>query len=144
MTMPKELGFEECAELLGGGVVGRVALSTPGGPHIVPVNYSVVDRAIIVATTPYSVLGTYGRGSMVAFEIDHFDYETHGGWSVVARGRAELVEPDQLQRIRERWAPRPWADGSRTLFLRIPWRELSGRRLGAQVAAPVRRTLGIS
>jgi len=144
MSMARELGFQECAQLLEGGVVGRIALSTPDGPHIMPVNYSVVDEAIVVATTPYSVLGTYGRGSMVAFEVDHFDYETHGGWSVVVRGRAEVLGPAEVQRVRERWAPRPWVDGSRTMHLSIPWRELSGRRVGTARATPVRRTLGIA
>ena len=28
------------------------------------------------------------------------------------------------------WDPRPWAGGSRLLYLRLPWRELTGRRLG--------------
>ncbi len=144
MSMARELGFQECSELLEGGVVGRVALSTPDGPHIVPLNYSVVEEAIVVATTPYSVLGTYGPGSMVAFEVDHFDYETHGGWSVVARGRAQVLGADELKRLRERWAPRTWVDGSRTLHLRIPVRELSGRRVGAPASPAVRRTLGIA
>jgi uncharacterized protein len=143
MALVREIGFEECAELLRAGVVGRAALSTPTGPHIVPVNYSVIDEAVVVATTPYSVLGTYGRGSMVAFEVDHFDYETHGGWSVVARGRAELLGPDEVQRVKALWSPRPWADGTRTMHLRIPWQELSGRRVGSSAAPPVRRMTGI-
>ena len=144
MAQATEIGFQECAELLSAGVVGRVALSTPTGPHILPVNYSVVDEAVVIATTPYSVLGTYGRGAMLAFEVDHVDYESHEGWSVVARGRAEALGSEELQRVRDRWAPRPWADGSRTLHLRIPWQELSGRRIGAHAAPPVRRTLGIA
>jgi nitroimidazol reductase NimA-like FMN-containing flavoprotein (pyridoxamine 5'-phosphate oxidase superfamily) len=144
MALVREIGFEECAELLRGGVIGRAALSTPTGPHIVPVNYSVVDEALLVATTPYSVLGTYGRGSMVAFEVDDFDYETHWGWSVVARGRAELLGPDEVQRIKAQWSPHPWADGSRTMHLRIPWQELSGRRVGSYAAPPRRPTAGIA
>lgn len=126
-----ELPHEQCEQLLRAGVVGRVAVSTPTGPHIVPVNYSVVGDAIIVRTSPYSLLGTYGRGTTIAFEIDQFDHEYQRGWSVVARGRADVVtEAADLEHIRSVWAPRPWAAGSRTLHLRIPWSELSGRRLG--------------
>jgi hypothetical protein len=125
-----EIGYDECAELLRAGVVGRVAVTTPDGPHVVPVNYVVEEEAVVVATSAYSVLGSYGRGSMLAFEIDAFDPERKEGWSVVARGRGEALDPVDLRDVRERALPRPWADGTRTLFLRIPWSELSGRRVG--------------
>jgi uncharacterized protein len=127
-----ELSSQECEALLRAGVAGRIAVSTPGGPHIVPVNYSVVEDGIIVRTSPYSVLGTHGRNSVLAFEVDYFDHAQQHGWSVVARGRSDVVtDQDELERIRAAWAPRPWAAGPRNLFLRIPWSELSGRRLGS-------------
>ena len=114
------------------GVGGRIALSSPNGPHIVPVNYSVVDDAIIVRTSPYSVLGTYGRDSMLAFEVDQFDYERQHGWSVVARGRGEVVvDPDELEHIRAHLgAAAVGRAGSRDLHLRLRWTELTGRRIG--------------
>jgi len=141
-----DLTQAECERLLRSGIGGRIALSSPNGPHIVPVNYSVVDDAIIVRTSPYSVLGTYGRDSMLAFEVDQFDHERQHGWSVVARGRAEaVVKPTELDHIKEVWAPRPWAAGARTLHLRLRWTELSGRRIGTgwdlQGALPVRRSV---
>lgn len=126
-----ELSYSECETLLRAGVVGRVALSTPDGPQIVPVNYSIVDSAIIVRTSAYSLLGTYGRGATLAFEVDHFDQDNHRGWSVVARGRADVVaDQEDLDHIRKVWEPRPWAGGVRGLFMRIPWTELTGRQLG--------------
>ena len=126
-----EMSPSECETLLRAGVVGRVALATPTGPHIVPINYSVVDDAIVVQTSPYSVLGTHGRDTMLAFEIDQFDYEYQRGWSVVARGRAEVVtDPGDVEHIRQTWPPRPWVTGMRTLCLRTRWTELSGRRVG--------------
>lgn len=131
MAASRELSTEDCHRLLCGGVVGRVAISTPTGPHIVPVNYSVVDDAIIFRTTPYSLLGTYGRNAQLAFEVDYFDYADHRGWSVLARGRGDTVsDPDEIQRIRDQWPPRPWAAGTRNLYVRIRWTEISGRRLG--------------
>src|SRR5688572_3607376 len=54
MKEPVELTVSECLGLLGGGVVGRVALSTRLGPRIVPVNYAMYDGAIIFRTSPYS------------------------------------------------------------------------------------------
>jgi len=145
MAQARELAYDECVTLLRSGVVGRVAVSTPQGPHIAPMNYSIVHDAVVVATTPYSALGTYGDGSQVAFEVDRFDYDTHTGWSVVVRGRAETIAAvDELRQVSRGWAPRPWADGARTLYLRIPWTEVSGRSLGGDVTTPVRRVVGVS
>ena len=146
MSTPVQLGVSECRELLEGGVVGRVAMATPVGPRIVPVNYSVHDDSIVFRTAPYSQLSTYGWDTELAFEVDHLDYEGHQGWSVVAVGRAYVVDdPDEVQVIRGEWEPRPWAGGSRNLYVKLPWRELSGVRLGddwtRQSMMPVRRTV---
>lgn len=131
MPDSRDLSVSECETLLRAGVAGRVALVTPNGPHIVPVNYSVVDGAVVVRTSPYSLLGTYGRDTTLAFEVDHVDYARQRGWSVVARGRAEAVhDPAEIERIRRTREPRPWATGSRALFLRLRWTELTGRQLG--------------
>jgi hypothetical protein len=131
MPESRELDPLECERLLRGGVVGRVALSTPGGPHIIPVNYAVVDDTIVVRTSSYSILGTHGRDAMLAFEIDHIDHDRHVGWSVVARGRSWAeTDPGALARIREGWQPRPWASGNRNLYLRLRWDSLEGRSLG--------------
>ena len=133
MHEPHDLTRAECETLLRSGVVGRLALSTPGGPHVIPINYSVVDDAIIVRTSPYSLLGTYGRDSTLAFEIDEFDHDYLRGWSVVARGRGEFVtDAAELDHIRAVWQPQPWAAGAREMHLRLKWDEVSGRRLGAQ------------
>jgi nitroimidazol reductase NimA-like FMN-containing flavoprotein (pyridoxamine 5'-phosphate oxidase superfamily) len=131
MSEPFDLSIDECRELLGAGLVGRVAMCTPVGPHIVPVNYAVVDDDVVVRTSPYSVLGSHARGSILALEVDHFDYERQHGWSVVARGRAEFVTgAEELEHIRTVWEPNTWASGSRNLCVRIRWSELTGRRLG--------------
>jgi hypothetical protein len=91
-----------------------------------------VDDSVVVRTTPYSILGSHARGSILALEVDQFDYERRHGWSVVARGRADLVTgADELEEVKARWQPHSWAAGSRNLFLRIRWSELTGRRLGA-------------
>jgi hypothetical protein len=127
-----ELSQEECEALLRCGVTGRVALSGPTGPHIVPTNYSVVDDAVVLRTSPYSVLGTYGRATTLAFEVDQVDHEHQRGWSVVARGRSEVVvDADEIDDIERAWPPRPWAAGNRALLLRLRWTEISGRRLGS-------------
>jgi hypothetical protein len=131
MAELRELSYAECRGLLVRQRAGRVAVSTPDGPHIVPLNYSVVDESIVFRTTPFSVLATYARNAKLAFEVDHFRDEQQLGWSVVARGRADVVtDPAELDRIRKVAPPAPWADGARNLYFRLGWQELSGRALG--------------
>ena len=131
MFESQELSQEDCLRLLRSGVFGRVAVMTPDGPHIVPVNYAVIDDAIVFRTTPYSVVGTYGRNTLMSFEVDHVDYEYSSGWSVVARGRGDAVtDARKLDEIAAAWRPKPWASGTRNLIFSIRWNELTGRRLG--------------
>ncbi len=146
MNEPIAIPYEKCRELLSGGVVGRAAVCTPSGPHIVPVNYAVVDEAVVFRTAPYSILGTYSWNTALAFEVDHLNYEDHTGWSVVATGRGSMVDDDdELARIRSFWEPRPWAGGTRQLYVRLQWTELTGRRIGngwtRDNEMPVRRTV---
>lgn len=132
--VPIELTIEECLDHLCASEVGRLAFTTPGGVRIVPVNYSVFGGAIVVRTSSYSELGTYAADSKVAFEVDHLDGEERIGWSVVAFGRLErMSDPDEIQRVRLAWDPDPWAEGARNLYLRLTWRELTGRRLSGSL-----------
>ena len=132
MAELRELTYAECRALLVHQQTGRVAVATPDGPHIVPLNYSVVDESIVFRTTPFSVLATYGRNAKLAFEVDHFRDEQQLGWSVVARGRADVVtDPAELAHIRQIWPPYPWADGSRNLHFRLALQELTGRSVGS-------------
>jgi nitroimidazol reductase NimA-like FMN-containing flavoprotein (pyridoxamine 5'-phosphate oxidase superfamily) len=131
MAELRELSYAECRALLVRQQTGRVAVSTPDGPHIIPLNYSVVDEAVIFRTTPFSVLATYGRNAKLAFEVDSFRDELELGWSVVVRGRADVVtDPDELRHIRQVWPPFPWADGARNQHFRLPFHELTGRSVG--------------
>ena len=50
------------------------------------------DDSVLVRTTAYSLLGTYGRDAQLCFEVDQFDHELKRGWSVVVRGRGAFVD----------------------------------------------------
>ena len=132
MPEPRELDPRECERLLRSGAVGRVALSTPDGPHIVPVDYLVVDDTIVVRTSSYSVVGAYGRNAMLAFEVSDVDRDSHVGWSIVARGRGWAeVDPVQVARMRECWRARYSVAGNRNLYFRIRWDSITGRAFRA-------------
>lgn len=130
MTELFELTTDECELLLRAGVVGRVAILAASGPLILPINYGVVDDAIIVKTAPHTELARHAEGAAFAFEVDQFDYPNGRGWSVLARGVARILHPSQREHVDAVQAPRPWADGPRPVYLRLAWTELSGRRLG--------------
>jgi nitroimidazol reductase NimA-like FMN-containing flavoprotein (pyridoxamine 5'-phosphate oxidase superfamily) len=131
MDLLRELKYEECLQLLADNVVGRVAFCTPNGPEILPVNYMVDNGTIVFRTSPYAVIGTHGVSGRAAFQIDNFDESTQTGWSVLAAGSTELVEGSfEVARFLANGGPRPWAAGSRPMFIRLRWRDLTGRRVG--------------
>ena len=116
------LSAEECWDRLRSRSVGRIAWSGTEGVTVVPVNFVVDDDAILVRTTPYSLLARDCISQDVAFEVDVFDDATHTGWSVLVRGACE-------RQARAGDAPLPWATGSRVLGLRITAKTVTGRRL---------------
>lgn len=131
-----DLSYAECRAALERAPVGRVAVCTPDGPHVIPANYTILDESIIFRTSPFSLLATYGRGRVVAFEVDHLEPDRQRGWSVLARGRAHVVDDHaELSRIRQRARPSPWAGGSRELHLQLVWTTLTGRRVGPRDAS---------
>lgn len=127
-----ELPLHQSESLLRSGNAGRIALCSDEGPYVTPVNYSVVDDAVIIRTTEDSFLATHAPGAAVAFEVDQFDHANYRGWSVVARGTAQrVVDVRELSHVMAVWEPRSWADGPRTFFLKVKWSQLTGRRLGS-------------
>jgi uncharacterized protein len=131
MSLPEALSEEKCVELLRGAIVGRVAFVTPEGPRIVPVNYTTVADAVVFRTEPDTLLGAHVAGIPIAFEIDQLDYSDQKGWSVVATGVAEIVDAAaELGETTAMSKPKPWAGGDRSLYVRLPWTEVTGRRLG--------------
>jgi hypothetical protein len=123
----RELAPSQCERLLRRATFGRVALTTPDGPEILPVNYAVRDDNVVVRTSPDGLLARHADGRRIAFEVDLVDESRWHGWSVVAHGVAEIVSDPGPARG---GAPRPWAGGDRGCELRLPWTRLTGRRLG--------------
>ena len=125
----RDLSPEECRARLSTHGLGRVAVSTAGGPAVVPVNYEVVDDAIVFRTAPDSAPAA-AVGTDVAFEVDHVDEAMSQGWSVLAVGPARAVtEPDAVRRLADRAHSKPWAGGARELWVSIRPTQLTGRRI---------------
>ncbi|MEU9124993.1 pyridoxamine 5'-phosphate oxidase family protein [Streptomyces sp. NPDC048506] len=127
----RNLGDDECRARLSTHGVGRLAVATPDGPAVIPVNYEVIDDAIAFRTAPDSVPAA-AVGQEVAFEVDHVDEAMSQGWSVLAVGPARVVtEPDEVRRLAERAHTRPWAGGEREMWVSIQPTRLTGRRISA-------------
>ncbi|MFJ3981906.1 pyridoxamine 5'-phosphate oxidase family protein [Streptomyces fungicidicus] len=125
----RELEPEECRALLSTHGVGRVAVTTAEGPAVVPVNYEVVDDAIVFRTVPGAVPAA-AVGAEVAFEVDRVDEAMSRGWSVLAVGPARAVtEPGEARRLTKRAHTTPWAGGERELWVSIRPARLTGRRI---------------
>lgn len=124
-----ELSTRECRALLSTHGVGRIAVPTVTGPVIVPVNYSVVDGAIVFRTAP-GTTPSLASGCQVAFEIDRIDDVFSQGWSVLVRGHARTVtDPDEIRRLDDQACSGPWAGGRRDQWVRIDPRVITGRRI---------------
>lgn len=125
----RDLGTDECRRRLSTHGVGRVSVSTPDGPAVVPVNYEVIDDAITFRTAPDSVPAA-AVGKDVAFEVDHVDEAMSQGWSVLVVGPARVVtEPDVVRRLADRAHTKPWAGGEREMWVSIKPTRLTGRRI---------------
>ncbi|MEU9477541.1 pyridoxamine 5'-phosphate oxidase family protein [Streptomyces sp. NPDC048191] len=126
-----ELSSGECRALLGSHGVGRLAVPTATGPVIVPVNYSVVDGAIVFRTA-LGATPSLAAGQNVAFEVDRIDDTFSQGWSVLVRGHARTVtDRQEQQRFTERAYSAPWAGGDRDQWVRIEPHTVTGRRITA-------------
>lgn len=127
-----ELSRTECEQRLADHHVGRVAWNAPDGPQLLPVNYALYAGEVVIRTSPSGVLGQLTSRCPVAFEIDEVDEGRRAGWSVLVRGMAnQLRQPYDVARL---WSTEwvvPWAGGSRTVFVAITPRTISGRTVQA-------------
>lgn len=126
-----ELQDDESWELLRTRAVGRVAYSEREGPVILPVNFVVEEQGtVLFRTSPHSALAQHltKSSSGVSFQVDDFDEFNQTGWSVLLRGEASVVSPNELP-IGDDERPSPWVEGMRTLYVRLTPHGLSGRRL---------------
>lgn len=120
---------QQCYALLATGEVGRVGISMGALPAIFPVNYRIIDGAIVFRTAPGSKLAAATDGAIVAFEVDDYQLGDRTGWSVLAVGQAEVVHDlDLTFKVLNRGLE-PLAGGLRTSIVRILPSFVSGRQI---------------
>ncbi|KUJ66843.1 XRE family transcriptional regulator [Streptomyces albus subsp. albus] len=125
----REMDEQECRACLSSHGVGRVAVTVPGHPAILPVNYEVAYGGICFRTAPDAAPAA-AAGTDVAFEVDHVDDAMSQGWSVLVSGPAHLVtDPDMARDLSERAHSSPWPGGRREQWIRIAADRVTGRRI---------------
>jgi Predicted flavin-nucleotide-binding protein len=122
-----ELSETESWILLGGAVVGRVAVVVDGQPDIFPVNHLVDLGSVVFRTGPGTKLAG-AVGQRVAFEVDGYDLKTASAWSVVVKGKATGVKRLDEALAALNLPPFAWHSGPKPHFIRIEPDSITGRR----------------
>ncbi len=90
------LARPECLRLLAVAAkddhIGRLAVNDSQAPLVVPLNFTIHDRGVVVRTGPGWLSETV-PGSLVSFEVDRVDTERAEAWSVLVRGLASALDP---------------------------------------------------
>ena len=120
----ESLNVEQCHEHLAAGGIGRIVLSTGSGPVAFPVNFVFTGGAVVLRTSDATTAKVSG---VVAFEVDHIDEAMSGGWSVLVRGHARLIEDPEERAVAAHLDIEPWAGGARLNVISIEPFEITGR-----------------
>ncbi|QHY98679.1 Pyridoxamine 5'-phosphate oxidase [Streptomyces sp. S4.7] len=123
----RRLTEHECWDRLDTHGVGRLGLRGDTAPVVVPVNYLVDGLSVVYRSEPGSVPAV-DAGTSLSFEADHLDEARMSGWSVLLTGTAEhITDPGATGALADRAGSRPWAGGSRPLWIRLLPEQISGR-----------------
>ena len=124
----ESLPTDVCLRLLESVPVGRVSFSIGGEVVTLPVNHAVDGQEVVFRTDRGSKLSASYRQDLVAFEADDYDPETRTGWSVLIKGRAEVIREDsEIQRLRQ-LGLHPWVTAvEHPFWIRIRPTSITGR-----------------
>jgi nitroimidazol reductase NimA-like FMN-containing flavoprotein (pyridoxamine 5'-phosphate oxidase superfamily) len=117
---------DECWAQLSSRTLGRLATSVDGQPDIVPVNYVVQRRTVLIRTAEGTKLASVAVNQRVAFEAD--DHDVVEGWSVVVKGHARVLSSIEELAAADRAQVLPWTATAKQRFIRIMPIEITGRR----------------
>jgi nitroimidazol reductase NimA-like FMN-containing flavoprotein (pyridoxamine 5'-phosphate oxidase superfamily) len=105
--------------------LGRLVTSIAGEPEIFPVNFVVQDRTVLFRTAEGTKLFVAMTNGKVAFEAD--DHNAAEGWSVIVKGRAEVLNTDREIQKAERAELVPWTATLKEHYVRVIPTEITGR-----------------
>ena len=111
--------------------MGRLAWTDPDGRVlVVPVNFGLDGRAVVVRTGDTVMLAAARAGARCAFQADDLEPGLRSGWTVLADGHlSEVVDPGSVERLGQLVSP--WLGVPRPHVLLLDATRISGRRLQA-------------
>ena len=119
------LSEDESWRRLDGVSLGRLVTSIGGEPEIFPVNYVVQDRTVLFRTAEGTKLFVAVTNAKVAFEAD--DHNAAEGWSVIVKGRAQVLRTDAEIHKAERAQLLPWTATLKLHYVQVIPTEITGR-----------------
>lgn len=129
------LGGHECRRRLASVPIGRLAFVADGDLHVLPVRHTMVGGLIVFRSASGTKFDAALRTATCAFEVDGYEPVTRTGWSVVAKGIADVIDDeDQIAQLEKLDLP-SWLPGNRPRYwvqLRID--EITGRSLDLRTA----------
>ena len=130
------LSRTECLRLVATGahqgLVGRLGISRPGAPLVLPLSFSFVDGAVVVCLGPGRTAEVV-TGALVAFETDRVDPASGEAWAVLVRGLATELSADEVARSAGA-LPHPRVANPGNRFVRIRPDVVTGRRFMASTS----------
>ena len=131
-----QLGLEilhlgDCFRLLTSVSIGRIAFTSGGEVLVLPVIFLVDGQDVVFRAKVGSKLASVEVGQYVAFEVDAYDAAAGTGWSVVARGLAEVQSEAEGARL-DTLGMKTWGGpAEERAWVRIRPASITGRQMAA-------------
>jgi len=97
-------------------------------PDSLPINHLVDHGTVVFRTGTGTKLLAAIRAEPVAFEVDGWDPVVGEAWSVVVKGKAEVIKRMAELLASTGWPLFPWYEGPKPSFVRVVPGEVTGRR----------------
>lgn len=125
---------DHCYDLLSTTVVGRVAFLARSGLQMLPVNYRVFERTVLLSTSGGGTLAELAthRGEVV-LEVDHHAPTARHGWSVIIRATSSLVRDARTLDSTARRRLVPWAPEATGLVIQLRPHRVTGREVSLRI-----------
>lgn len=119
----------QCVHRLEAKEVARIAFVRAQHVHLYPINYAWDGEAIVFRCASASPIAD-SIGKEAVIEVDDIDERARVGWSVIARGVPVLVDPEETPELMRRLRSLslyPWAEGDKSVWIRMFPSPLTGR-----------------
>ena len=119
-----------CWNLLPRARIGRLAWTDPDGRiMVVPVNFGLDDRTVIIRTGDTALLDAARARSRCAFQAEDLEPGLRSGWTILVDGQLTVADAATTERLGQ--LVDPWLREPRPHVLVITATQATGRTLAA-------------